>query len=380
MFYSRQTDEQKNKYKDYLKNIASLSRLFSENTDAYMDSRISENLFCKAFGAKNAARDDSTADAYKDGIGIGIKTFIHSNSGLQKVAEFNAIRHTYSDKTPREIIEIVSKARNERIRSTKEMYNLSELIYHCITRQGCRINIFEQEIRQIDIGSIKWTSLKDTKASISFSDTYYDYSFNKSKSVLQMKFNLGEPIDYVGTTIIENPIEQLVGFLNANIFDVATSNLVLGENAIYLPLYAPSSKSFKPGDKSGLNQWNAGGRDRNCNEVYIPIPLKLHRVFPEFFIQNSTHTFSLELPNGDVLSSKLCQSGFKGLMSNPNRELGKWLLRDVMGLEEWTLVTREILDTLEIDSVLVKKISNEHYKIDFASTGKYEEFRQKFDL
>lgn len=84
MFYENQPLEAKETYKEYLKSMASLTRLFSENTDAYIDSRVAENLFCKAFDAKNSARDDSTADACKDGIGIGIKTFIHSRKSLQK--------------------------------------------------------------------------------------------------------------------------------------------------------------------------------------------------------------------------------------------------------------------------------------------------------
>ncbi len=36
-------------------------------------------------------------------------------------------------------------------------------------------------------------------------------------------------------------------------------------------------------EKSGLNQWNAGGRTRNKSEVYIPIPNAIHNNFPNFF-------------------------------------------------------------------------------------------------
>ena len=78
MFYENQPQEAKEEYKKYLKSMAALSRLFSTNADAYIDSRIAENLFCKSFAAENSARDDSTADACKNGIGVGIKTFIHS--------------------------------------------------------------------------------------------------------------------------------------------------------------------------------------------------------------------------------------------------------------------------------------------------------------
>ena len=65
-------------------------------------------------------------------------------------------------------------------------------------------------------------------------------------------------------------------------------------------------------------------------------------------------------------------------MSNPNKDLGHWILRDVMELPEKTLVTREILDKLNIDSVLVTKETKNRYKIDFASCGKFEEFKEQY--
>ena len=65
-------------------------------------------------------------------------------------------------------------------------------------------------------------------------------------------------------------------------------------------------------------------------------------------------------------------------MSHPNKLLGKWLLRDVLNLKEKQLVTRALLDKLNIDSVSVEKVSNEYYKIDFASCGKFEEFKEQY--
>ena len=40
---------------------------------------------------------------------------------------------------------------------------------------------------------------------------------------------------------------------------------------IYLLLYGRDHTVF---EKSGLNQWNAKGRVRNLNEVYIPVPAR----------------------------------------------------------------------------------------------------------
>ncbi len=376
MFYENQPHEAQEAYKEYLKSMAALSRLFSTNADAYIDSRVAENLFCKSFDAENSARDDSTADAYKDSIGIGIKTFIHSSKSLQKIAEFNAIRNLYAGKSARQVVEIIANARNERIRSTMEIYGLGKMIYHCVTRQGNNIFIFEQEMEPIT--DIKWSTLNETKSSISFDDRYHHYSFNKSKSVLQMHFELNTPIDSIETCIIDKPINYLVDFLRSRTFDETSEKIVMGKDAIYLPLYAPSSKEHIPGDKSGLNQWNAGGRKRHADEVYIPIPIEIHQKFPEFFVQSNEHIFDIQLPNGTLLNAKLCQANSKGLMSNPNKDLGHWILRDVLELPEKTLVTREILDKLNIDSLLVIKETNNRYKIDFASCGKFEEFKEQY--
>jgi len=390
MFYNSQPAKAKETYKEYLKSMAALSRLFSTNADAYIDSRIAENLFCKVFEAKNSARDDSTADAYKDNIGIGIKTFIHSSKSLQKIAEFNAIRNLYVDKPARQVVEIIANARNERIRSTKEIYGLDTMIYHCVTRQGNKIFIFEQVMEPIT--DINWSTLKETKSSISFDDKFHHYSFNKSKSVLQMHFELNTPADTLETCIIDKPINYLVDFLKSRTFDETSENIIMGKDAIYLPLYAPSSKEFETGKSSGLNQWNATprrrrdkngnleaeGKPRHADEVYIPIPIEIHQKFPEFFVQSNEHIFDLLLPNGKLLNAKLCQSNSKGLMSNPNKDLGHWILRDVMELPERALVTREVLDKLNIDSVLVIKETKNRYKIDFASCGKFEEFKEQY--
>lgn len=128
-------------------------------------------------------------------------------------------------------------------------------------------------------------------------------------------------------------------------------------------------------EKSGLNQWNAAGRRRDVNEIYIPIPAWIHVSFPDFFPERE-ESFRLILPNGNELSAKLCQAGSKALMSNPNLELGKWLLREVMNLKEKELLTYEKLQVIGIDSVEVYKISDKVYKIDFRPMGTYDEFAE----
>ena len=64
-------------------------------------------------------------------------------------------------------------------------------------------------------------------------------------------------------------------------------------------------------------------------------------------------------------------------MSNPNSALGKWLLRDILQQPESTLVTYDILQRLDIDSVEIVKKSDDDYFIDFLPVGSYDEFEEE---
>ena len=82
------------------------------------------------------------------------------------------------------------------------------------------------------------------------------------------------------------------------------------------------------------------------------------------------------MPDGKVLSAKVCQEDGKAIMSNPNKELGKWLLRDVLELPEGTVITYQMLERFGIDSVIFTKLDELEYAIDFAETGTYENFME----
>ena len=129
-------------------------------------------------------------------------------------------------------------------------------------------------------------------------------------------------------------------------------------------------------ERSGLNQWNAKGRPRDPNEIYIPIPAWIHKKFPNFFPPRE-QPFNLLLPNGEVLSAKVCQDGGKALMSNPNLALGKWLLRTVMNLKEGELLTYSRLEELGLDSVVVYKENEQLYSINFTEIGSYDDFYEE---
>ena len=108
---------------------------------------------------------------------------------------------------------------------------------------------------------------------------------------------------------------------------------------------------------------NASGRPRDINEVYIPIPAEVHRNSPGFFPERHV-PFNLHLPDGGTLNAKVCQAGDKGLMSNPNKALGEWILRKVLGLNQGELLTIEKLDTAGFDTVVVYKNHDLDYSID----------------
>lgn len=343
-----------------LKTIASFSKLFSESPKPYVHSRFAENVYSECFNATNVSRDDSTADAIYDNVGIGIKTFV--NTSNQKIAEFNGLRPYYASLTGIKLARAISSFRNNRIDVTMRTYGLSRMIYHYTVRDSGVIKIFEEEMNQIDIRNIKMVS--ETNKKIVFTDGLEQYEFVYSKSTLYKKFNLDNPFFQFNVSIIDNPIDALLAFFDNYDFSYNYSTFS-GSNVLVVPLYTENSKGVrKVWEKSGLNQWNAAGRKRHPNEVYINYPAKIRREHPDFFPHRDVR-WDLRLPNGKHLSMKLCQDNEKAIMSDPNRALGEWILRDVLNLREGQLLTYEYLLKAGIDSVVFKKEDEGHYSVDF---------------
>lgn len=363
-------------YTDILKLVGSLSRLFSDSEIPYLNYRVTENLFCNAFDASNESRTDCSADAVKDKVGIGIKTFVNGNGrSFQKVAEFNSEAYKFRGKESNEVVRIVSEMRNERIEFTKRLYNLDEIIYHCIVRDERKISVFECNMNKINIENIKIQ--KVSKNSIHFKDDKEEYSINLSKSTLYKRFITKDILESVYVDIIENPIELLTTKLSTPInFELVAENeskyVINNEEYVILPLFSDKGERHVP-SKSSLNQWNAGGRKRNMDEVYISIPSWIHKKFPGFF-PSRDRCFNLKLPDGQAISSKVCQDGGKALMSNPNLDLGKWILRKVLNLNIGELLTYDKLESLGIDSVAITKDSDLEFRIDFMKLGSYDKF------
>ena len=178
MFLEKENFEFRKDYIKTLKSVGALSNLFSESDSPYLGYRAVENIFCKCLNAENLSRSDCSADASKNGIGFGIKTFLNGNGNtFQKVAEFNGQTNLYLGKSPEEMVKVISELRNERISSTKRIHGLDALIYHCVVRESRRIKIFECNMDEINIDKIQNVKFS-SKNIITFEDNKNNYKFN----------------------------------------------------------------------------------------------------------------------------------------------------------------------------------------------------------
>ena len=367
MFFETQTEEEREEYQRFLKITGALSGLFSDSKTPYLYYRVAERIFCSAFSADDLSRADVSADAKKDNVGIGLKTFLaKNNKTLQKVAEFNSDSLLYRDLPADELVKKVATLRNNRIDFTEKAYALTHSIYHCVLREDGKFKIFEEPMDKVDIQNI--TNILKKKNTITFNDGENDYSFSLTKSTLFKRFITPETIREFDIQILEDPLTELSTLVDNGQFlsqeDVMT-------DTIFLPLYGEGKKV---GEVSGLNHWNRASR--NKDEVYVNVPAKIRHSFPDFF-PNRGVSFSLKFPDGEVIDAKICQAAGKALMTNPNRKLGKLILRDGLKLREGELVTYDKLQLLGIDSVKIDKISETEFKIDFAKNNSYEDFIEK---
>lgn len=372
MFYEFQPLEAREYYKDTLALVGSLSRLFSTSDVPMLHYRAHENIFCDSFEAYNCSRDDKSVDAVKDRLGIGLKTWVNSSRNDQKIAEFGRLKDTYEKLDGLELVKVISKYRNERIKITKNVYGLTDLIYHIVKRIHYGMEIYEAVFDEIDIQSICLLEDRGSKNNIYFFDEKHTYHFSTSKNTLYMLFEDMQYLDYCNVQILEDPIDALQTLKDYN-FKAKDYNPFAKENVICLRLYSTKKNRKYIPEKSGLNQWNALGRERHENEVYIPFPSQDRKKHPNFFPPRDT-AFLLHLPDGKDISAKVCQDDGKAIMSNPNKVLGKWLLRDVFELPPRTVLTYEMLKVFNIDSVVFTKINNNEYSIDFTELGTYEKW------
>jgi hypothetical protein len=61
-------------------------------------------------------------------------------------------------------------------------------------------------------------------------------------------------------------------------------------------------------------------------------------------------------------------------MSNPNKALGNWLLREVLTIPEGHVLTDRDLQDKGIDSIRITKTSSQSFDVDYMPYGSYEKF------
>lgn len=395
MFYDKQTKEKQKAYKDMLALIGSLSRLFSTAEEPYLYYRAHENIFAKYFEVENNSRSDDSADAcdLKNGLGIGLKTWVGQDN--QKVAEFGRLRPAYAGLEGIDLITAISEYRNLRIRTTMNIHGLKNMIYHIVKRVPHAMRIYEAAFDYIDIDHIVIDEKRGNANSTYFSDGKHIYHFSRSKNTLYMIFDDMELLDEFEVTIYDDPYEVLSALAteSKNQGELLSTKEILPDlkkttPRLCLRLYSTKADGTKfVAEKSGLNQWN-GARSsykidkttgkrikvketpRDINELYIPYPAE-DRQRGAFFPPRDT-PFDLKMPDGTWISAKVCQQDGKAIMSNPNNLLGKWLLRDVLELQEGTKITYEMLKEYGIDSVMFTKLDEGKYSINFCELGTYE--------
>lgn len=374
MFYEKQSRKQQEDYKNMLSVIGKLTLLFSESTSPYLPYRCHENIFCKYFEAENLSRKDCSVDAKKERYGVGLKTWVGNDD--QKVAEFGKLKTKYDMLSGLELCRKISEYRNERIRITMNMYGIKNMLYHIVKRISGEMQIFEHAFDYIDIDNIILLDERGNDNNTYFNDGKHTYHFSKSKNTLYMIFDNMELMDSFHVEIMADPYDYLLQLNNESKSFLSSEEEKTEydlKNQLCLRLYTLIHGEKVVSQKSGLNQWNAGGRKRHEDEIYIPYPAIDRNRNTDFFPPRDT-SFDLHMPDGSIISAKVCQDGGKAIMSNPNKALGEWLLRKVFELKPGVVLTYDDLEKFNIDSVIFTKNNDGTYSVDFAEIGTYEAF------
>ena len=107
MLNNQITAEQIKSYKNMLRILGELSKLFNDGSKPFLYYRCHENVFCKYLNAENLAREDCSVDAKIGSMGVGLKTWVGND--LQKVAEFNNLRSRYDQLEGIELCKEISR-------------------------------------------------------------------------------------------------------------------------------------------------------------------------------------------------------------------------------------------------------------------------------
>lgn len=400
-------------YRDALTAVGGLSRLFSDSDLPFFHYRFVENLFVRATNGKNISRQDAVFDALVGenyGIAVGVKTFTirkKTTYSYEKIQEFTSLagKGLIGKMNDRDLVLTISKERNRRIYVESASFNVdpAKAIYHCLIRREGEAVVHEETYPTISLKNIiplkasgkKIASFAKHSSNINFHDGENYYRYSRSKNVLLKRFeiNSGENWKAVPIKISEDVFSQLFESAlegsvtpNMKITGLFENPLdVPGLDYVVLPLYSSRGGSKEVPEKSGLNQWNAGGRARKFGEAYIPVPQVIHKSCPKFFPIGKS--FNLFLPNTELPArASLCQADNKALMTNPNDELCKWIFKVIDPNFSTTMYNKapsrepfkySDLEIAGYDSVRVSKSKDPDrpgYEIQFEAIGAFEDF------
>ena len=215
MFIDKAKKSEVEKYISLLKAAGYITKLSTNSEGGIMrrilDSTTLEIIFSQNFKFNDVSKKDEAIDCYKDGLGVGLKTFgCDGLSKLEKIAEFNEKSDFIYElrSSPEKVVRFVAGLRNDRIQTTIDRYNLSNIIYHCITRnRNGNWYVIEEPMHTINVN--KFIIEKQTDKVIDFRDDHGSYKFNFSKSVIMKRFNNAFPFKEFHVEIAENPFEIL---------------------------------------------------------------------------------------------------------------------------------------------------------------------------
>lgn len=418
--WEQYSSEQRSEYIRFLQVYGALSNLFRQKQGEsvpHLDSKFQETIFAKIFNCQNVDIGNTPHDVLSvfgdKRIGIGLKTWMASKPSFQKVMQLKRYQKEINEfQDDKEALAYkVSEIKNERMTSDYERLGLSETenIYHYVTRDKGVFNIHECAYPLIDISNLR--IIDSTNSALTWTDGLKDYKYTYGDSQIWQKFDAGKAdtllLNRFDIKIIDDPfsflLQAYVNLTESVHEDKDKDDFV----EVYLPLY--SYKTNEVEEKSGLNAWNAASKNkgsnkpRPLNEVYIPVPKEFHYKFRNFFCNNILDViearkgdktnrpevrFHLQLPNGKIIPALLTGDNLKNFQSGSSTEhdqfgnlygqsaLGQWLLVDVLGLKDRTLVTKEWLEMKGTDSIRLwrKKDDYSLINIDFAPIGAFEAF------
>ena len=422
--WNKYTKEQQAEYIQFLQVYGALTNLFRQKKGdmiPYLDSKFQETVYAKAFKSKNVDIGNTPHDILsvfgEDRVGIGLKTWMNSTPSYQKVMQLKSfkseIEPLIKEGSEEELAYKISTIKNQKLLFDYDRLGLNEdqNIYHYVTRDRGKFVIQETSYPLVETNNLRDFNM--TPTSFSWSDGLKQYKYTYGDSQIWQRFASDSSDTSIITEfkidIIEDPFDFLISAYTGKMSQFKEETATDIEE-VYLPLYSYETKEVE--QKSGLNAWNAAPKSKNnpkprpLNEIYIPIPRKFHKKCPDFFTTDIFDfekaqkeysgdkrdkpqlRFHLELPNGKRIPALVGQENMKSLQSGSliekkpdgtrygQADLGQWLLVDVLGLEDRTVVTREWLKKKGTDSVRLwrHKDDYETIYIDFAPYGSFEQF------